>query len=226
MLLYKYRTNCDRTCQIITQKKVWFAKPNTLNDPLECWLPDTFSLKGQEVSSSIITSRGLSKSTPIDLQNIGIFSLTETCIQDVMWAHYAESGTGLVIGFDIPHNGGITEHSVCKKVSYTDTPIALPNQFFSDNILDNGILDAVAFNKGSAWRYECEWRAIEDSAGLKNLTAPISKIVFGIKCPEDVRRKYYSLVERFCKEPVEFYEIVIVNRALRERFCGVTKKTA
>ena len=36
MLLYKYRTDSERTEEIFKKKEVWFAKPETLNDPLEC----------------------------------------------------------------------------------------------------------------------------------------------------------------------------------------------
>jgi len=34
--LYKYRAASDRTEDIITKKSIWLAKPETLNDPLEC----------------------------------------------------------------------------------------------------------------------------------------------------------------------------------------------
>ena len=36
VLLYKYRTDSERTEEIIEKNEVWFAKPETLNDPLEC----------------------------------------------------------------------------------------------------------------------------------------------------------------------------------------------
>lgn len=36
MILYKYRTDSERTEHIISEGKLWFAKPDTLNDPLEC----------------------------------------------------------------------------------------------------------------------------------------------------------------------------------------------
>ena len=40
MLLYKYRTDSERTEEIFKKKEVWFAKPETLNDPLECSIQD------------------------------------------------------------------------------------------------------------------------------------------------------------------------------------------
>ena len=36
MVLYKYRTDTKRTEDIFRNKKVWFARPETLNDPREC----------------------------------------------------------------------------------------------------------------------------------------------------------------------------------------------
>lgn len=38
-MYYKYRDISDRTEEIIINKKVWLAKPNTLNDPFECVIP-------------------------------------------------------------------------------------------------------------------------------------------------------------------------------------------
>lgn len=40
MVLYKYRTNSERTEDIFLSNKLWFAKPETLNDPLECSIQD------------------------------------------------------------------------------------------------------------------------------------------------------------------------------------------
>jgi len=37
-VLYKYRSFSERTDEIILDKKVWLAKPSTLNDPFECQL--------------------------------------------------------------------------------------------------------------------------------------------------------------------------------------------
>ncbi len=36
MTLYKYRTDCINTEQIIEKKQVWLAAPDSLNDPFEC----------------------------------------------------------------------------------------------------------------------------------------------------------------------------------------------
>ena len=38
-MLYKYRSINDRTTEIFRTKKVWLAKPSSLNDPLECRIP-------------------------------------------------------------------------------------------------------------------------------------------------------------------------------------------
>ena len=36
MVLYKYRTDTKGTEDIFRNNNVWFARPETLNDPLEC----------------------------------------------------------------------------------------------------------------------------------------------------------------------------------------------
>ena len=58
MILYKYRTDSERTEQIITKRQLWFAAPDSLNDPLECSI--------QEIAKA---------STWYDLSNFGDFGL-------------------------------------------------------------------------------------------------------------------------------------------------------
>lgn len=49
MILYKYRTDSERTEQIITKGQIWFAKPDTLNDPLECSIQEIAKANVDEI---------------------------------------------------------------------------------------------------------------------------------------------------------------------------------
>lgn len=289
MILYKYRTDSENTENILKEKKVWFAKPETLNDPLECSI--------QEISETLIskyceeekleqlqgfvmayimtptgrTMWGLSKDNikkvldrigqekelndkyriyadfiksrtgnyPSDpmakylfindiLNMVGIFSMSETCENELMWGHYSDGGKGIAIGFEIEDGKGLTIDSMCLKVKYVDDPIVLnqrikptlvfyldQNQkpvFFQASAFDDPFLRAVMSTKNTIWNYEKEWRYVEQIFGLKNIIAPVKEIVFGPKCPQSVREKYISLVKQYCNNSVLFFEIVIKGR--------------
>ena len=62
------------------------------------------------------------------LRNVGIFSLSETCDNELMWGHYADGGKGIAIGFDIQDESSITPNSLCLKVNYTNEAFILKDR--------------------------------------------------------------------------------------------------
>ena len=89
--------------------------------------------------------------------NVGILSLSEIPDNELMWAHYAERHTGLVLCFDEQHgffNRKRSENDgfyFVRKVIYDDAPAS------SMASLDG---DALLVSKGTKWAYEREWRML------------------------------------------------------------------
>jgi hypothetical protein len=89
--------------------------------------------------------------------NVGILSLSEIPDNELMWAHYADSHTGLVLAFDEQHGffnrrrSENDEFYFVRRVVYSDRPAV------SMATLDG---DALLVTKGTKWAYEREWRMI------------------------------------------------------------------
>ncbi|HXQ37613.1 MAG TPA: DUF2971 domain-containing protein [Anaerolineales bacterium] len=90
-------------------------------------------------------------------ENVGLLSLSEIADNELMWAHYADSHRGLVLGFDEKHtffNRRRTENDefyFVRKVRYSDDPpVSLAT-------IDG---DALLITKGTRWSYEREWRML------------------------------------------------------------------
>ena len=90
-------------------------------------------------------------------ENVGLLSLSEIHDNELMWAHYADRHTGLVLCFDEQHaffNRRRTENDefyFIRKVRYSDDPpVSLAN-------IDG---DALLITKGTNWSYEREWRML------------------------------------------------------------------
>lgn len=89
--------------------------------------------------------------------NVGILSLSAIPDHTLMWAHYAERHTGLVLCFDEQHsffNRKRTENDefyFLRKVRYDDGPAG------SLSSIDG---DALLVTKGTQWEYEQEWRML------------------------------------------------------------------
>lgn len=294
MLLYKYRTDSERTEEIIKKNEVWFAKPETLNDPLECSIQEIAEksivkfceqekqeqLEGFVLTYTMIPEHkllwGLSKkevknvlekmgkangvdakyriyanfiksrtgnypSNPVSkymyitdiLKNVGIFSLSETCESELMWGHYADGGKGIAIGFDIQENSSLTYNSLCLKVNYTNEAVILKDRikptlamaigengnplYFQAPAFDDPFLKEVMSTKNTTWEYENEWRCVEQMPGLKTVIAPIAEVVFGIKCPQDIREKYIALAHKYFQNSISFFEIVLDGRTFKRK---------
>lgn len=95
-------------------------------------------------------------------RNVGVLSLTESPDNELMWAHYANSYDGFVVGFDSedeffrPKRG---EPKLCGElmnVIYSDTR---PVVYVEPGKMD--IPKEVFFTKTTKWSYEREWRIIK-----------------------------------------------------------------
>ena len=289
MILYKYRTDSERTEQIITKHQLWFATPDSLNDPLECSIQEiaktnieefcrnekqeqlegfiftyTFSNDDQllwglpksrvqkvldqirkakkfrdkyKVYSEFIKWRtGNYPSSPRAkyamvhelLSKVGILSLSQKCQEELMWSHYADGGRGIAIGFVVPEGESLTATSACMPVYYSDEIVIMKDRlktilnftydevgrqkFYQTPAFDDPFLLSVITTKNTCWEYEQEWRCVEKTAGLKVIDKPVAEIIFGPKCPQEIRAKYVALVREHCTEPVNLYEIKIVGR--------------
>jgi len=89
--------------------------------------------------------------------NVGILSLTEIPDHELMWSHYADTHTGLVLCFDEQHSffnrrrSENDEFYFLREVHYSDGPAV------SLATIDG---DALLVTKGTKWSYEREWRMI------------------------------------------------------------------
>jgi hypothetical protein len=89
--------------------------------------------------------------------NVGILSLSAIADNELMWAHYADSHSGLVLCFDEKHsffNRRRTENDefyFLREVRYSDRPAV------SLATIDG---DALLITKGTKWSYEREWRML------------------------------------------------------------------
>ena len=92
-------------------------------------------------------------------EDIGVLPLSEKCDSLLMWAHYAQSHTGLVIGFDAEHEyfhqqlNSSDELRYIRKVRYSDIR---PKVNFSTLEDPTDIL----LVKSREWEYEQEWRML------------------------------------------------------------------
>jgi hypothetical protein len=110
---------------------------------------------------------------------VGVLSLTEKPDHPLMWSHYANNHSGLVLVFDetngffrSPRHGQPDDAGGARRVKYSaERPKFDPLVSISllDNMTDEDAIsffDKLFFTKSQAWDYEQEWRMIK---GLKQV---------------------------------------------------------
>ncbi|MGC9976036.1 MAG: DUF2971 domain-containing protein [Syntrophales bacterium] len=122
--LYKYRAFNPRNLSMLETGKVWFAKPESFNDPFDCKIPFDPSLttedlkeycqrtgeselmllmltnKKGEVTPEFIERWGEElKKVDEQLRNCGVFSLSALNNNILLWAHYADGHKGFCIEY-------------------------------------------------------------------------------------------------------------------------------
>lgn len=103
------------------RSRLYFARPDTLNDPFDCQVDIVKSLKNaisqstgseRETLNRLLSSNELRKEfekVQEDLKNAGVYSSSSLSNQNLasidnslMWSHYADNHTGVCLVYAIP----------------------------------------------------------------------------------------------------------------------------
>ena len=201
--IFKYRDFSKTSLELLINKELWFAKPDTLNDPFECQMlfPDVLESiwrhHSMDDSEKIKIEEGLEE----QLRETGICSFSQTRQNQLMWAHYADEHKGFCIGFDesklkatserfhsqiveyqsqLPYKGIIRRIKECEKNPPADR--TLQN---SAHAIAGDILSSIIGIKYTNWEYEKEVRLIRFRFGaLKFCPSTVVSIAFGLRMEE------------------------------------------
>ena len=136
---------------------------------------------------------------------LGIFSLTETPDNLLMWAHYAASHEGFVVGFDSTHphfdkQGTEDELGYLRKVEYRENrPASTVTALTGTDVF---------LVKSTQWSYEQEWRIIrplqDNGKIVQNQPYPIylfqfpataiKEVIIGCKMPQNKRQEILAVL--------------------------------
>jgi hypothetical protein len=157
------------------------------------------------------------------LSSVGIFSLSETCCNELMWAHYGANHQGIVFGFSASNDCKLASDRHCLPVAYAREKPTFKAGFTNEvqimapgsgvpNVLrvsfeDDTFRSAIS-TKTPVWEYEKEWRYIEEKHGLFDFPGILSQVVFGMRMNKERRGHYKNLISQYIQNDVEFFEII------------------
>ena len=133
-------------------------------------------------------------------KDIVFCSFSQKANDILMWSHYAEEHTGIVIGFD----------SSCfdrlYKVFYSDKRVRLPLSSTVSGEVMKSFAEKVMTTKSSQWQYEEEWRRIissndvEKNGNLLLKSFPMKSVLsvyFGCRMSDAHKLQLQSIISRY-----------------------------
>jgi len=249
MLLYKY-TSCEAGLAILKTQQIGYAQPRTLNDPFEV---SAFNWGTTESEPEAQLGQYFdSKFEQAQLKtDMAILSLSREPLNALMWAHYGQSHTGFVIGFDaesagfadrscnlIPAQFGSIVYSNTKPThSFVDpsTTLNVGNEYsWRPEIREQ--LDRLFLYKAGVWSYEEEVRVVKNvknheqgrSGQLTRITAgkPPRPLYAASFPPEAVRRIYLGACNPLINSDCNFRKLCEAGELSADLFeCHVDDET-
>lgn len=162
-----------------------------------------------------------------DMQNrlkaVGIFSLSESIDNELMWAHYGGNNSGISLGFGSNPDCKLGNPRHMLPVIYALEKPIFEAGFKSELAIyadagggaksvsrvsfEDDVFRAAISTKTPAWSYEREWRYVEETSGLFDWPGPLVSITFGLKMAPERRSFYRGLAEAAAGKAVRFFEI-------------------
>ncbi|HHX8336017.1 TPA: DUF2971 domain-containing protein [Vibrio diabolicus] len=201
--IFKYRKFNKSSIGLLVNKELWFAKPETLNDPFECemmmpemldsiWRHHNIEKEKQEKIRGFLAE---------SLAEVGICSFSRTRQNQLMWAHYSDEHKGFCIGFsedglindiefvhsqivdyqdDLPYKG------VIERIKYFEAnPPEDPRFQNSAESIAGDILSSAIGVKYTNWQYEKEVRLVKMNSGAYKFNpSSVVSIAFGLRMSE------------------------------------------
>ena len=203
---YKFFKCSDYLWKSLEEQELSLSPPHSFNDPFDC--PIYELLNNDETTAQLIrkayhdclTVACFTTSNKEENQNSDE-NVEEPYLNDLMWAHYADSHSGICIKYNLSIS--TLETLLTEKESSREKRrhIALqPIRYSSEKLKKYSDMDSITsidsfFLKGDRWKYEKELRLIcYDPRGKGEYTSiPIPECIeavyFGFRCSEEHKEK-------------------------------------
>ncbi|WP_428848246.1 DUF2971 domain-containing protein [Shewanella gelidimarina] len=113
------------------------------------------------------------------------FSLADSNINLLMWAHYAAEHKGMCLEFHRIEGTELANNQTTRPISYTDNHPTLSTKSLTNNTTRTTSQKRILYAKSKHWAYEQEWRHIVNLGNQSHpWPAPLKAIYFGCKTEE------------------------------------------
>lgn len=220
MLVYKYRGGNENTfqrdLQALDESYIWASAFKDLNDPCEAITNKIGFKKQYRGFAHLLGIRSKEFDNLLDEnaddilaynQIKGVYSLSETHRNELLWAHYAKGHKGFCIAYDLEELllGIGADVVLSLPVKYTDRP---PKISFIDLIFggEKRWIEKVSLYKSKHWTYEREHRIITNSPGKHYYKQhAVKALYFGLQMSKEHRA---TVLKTLVGREIDYYQVV------------------
>lgn len=217
MNVFKYRGGDQkifkRDLLALEHNFFWGAKINDLNDPCEALiLSDKIDqqlkalryIVGKNKENNLQEVKDAFLNLIEKNKKLGVYSLSKTYKDELLWAHYAYSHFGFCIEFELEIlKSGYRNNLLSFDVKYKNEPPEIDLRDINSNAQD--IFNKLIGFKSRRWEFEEEYRIITDFSG-EYFYPPdaVKAIYFGVRTTEENKNKIKEVLKG---RGIKFYQI-------------------
>lgn len=221
MRVYKYRGSDDteifeRDLNAIVKNYFWASDFSNLNDPCETTITSDQLINQSKFVLPFFGKNSKEKFKPVMdavkeliayTQKIGIYSLSKTYNDELLWAHYANSHKGFCIEYDLDillktyKSNNLYQFPVI----YKKRPPSVDFQDVIKGSKSDSIIHKMAGYKSLRWKYEEEIRIVIDDFGIHSYDfQALKSIYFGLRMSEKDKLK---IMKRLSGRGINYFQI-------------------
>jgi hypothetical protein len=188
MKAYKYRSNYADGIRLLSRSRIYTPNKKQLNDPFEGIItPKIFEdyeiLRPYLSISEYERKINLVKKLITQIGYVGIYSLSKSWKNELLWVHYANSHHGFCIEYELDEiildKSKTLIFPQILEIEYNKEP---PRYSLEDmeNITEKQLSKILIGTKSSAWKYEKEIRILFRENGEQEINQKaVKSIIFG-----------------------------------------------
>lgn len=197
-LYYKFRAIDKHLIESLVKRNLYFATPDTLNDPFDCQLDLDKSFKRAALSAKgerkdflekVLEKTTFAEDWKMLFEKIGICSFSLDQNETLLWSHYADEHKGLCLLYRFPKNFLEDSKEIrAEKVRYEHDALtdwlktAAPLDM---NSIVEGLVNTYVTSKSPAWDFEKEVRIIRSEHGPFHIPfGYLEQVCFGLRTPQ------------------------------------------
>ncbi len=212
---FKFRTINKHLIESLVNSRLFFAKPNKLNDPFDCKLDlgksfaraasIAMGTRKTWLQSALNDGQKFIKEWQARFENFGICSFSLELHSTIMWSHYADEHKGVCLLYRFPESFFLAPQNKIfgvDKVKYRDDAL-------TDWLKNEAPMDLLKFvqdlaklyltAKSPAWSYESEARVIREEHGFIDIPFGfLEQVCFGLSTSQADIDLIIKLAKEYC----------------------------